>query len=275
MIVYPNCKINLGLRILRKRDDGYHDLETVFYPVKFNDLLEIIQAGYQSAQPVQFTQSGLSISGNPEDNLCVKAWQLLKKEAPELPPVLIHLHKLIPMGAGLGGGSADGAFALKQVAKQFNLKLPEGKLEELALQLGSDCPFFLLNNPAYATGRGEQLEPISLELSGYKLVLVNPGIHVPTGKAFAGVSPGIPSESVKDIIQLPVSQWKDRLINDFESSVFEQFPEIGKIKDQLYNAGAIYASMSGSGSTVFGLFEKAESPTLSFPSGWFVKWLNA
>lgn len=275
MIVYPNCKINLGLHILRKRADGYHDLETVFYPVQLTDILELIPASNSTDQPVNYSQSGRLIDGAPSDNLCVKAWQLLKKDFVDLPPVSLHLHKVIPTGAGLGGGSADAAFTLRLLNDYFKLDIPAPRLQEYALQLGSDCPFFLFNKPCFATGRGEILEPIQTDLSGYTLVIINPGIHVSTAKAFAGVRPSQPEKSIKEIMAQPVSSWADELINDFEKPVFAAYPELAYIKDELYRSGAVYASMSGSGSTVYGLFPDGKPLILNLSPDYFIKVLPA
>lgn len=267
MIAFPNCKINLGLRILRKRTDGYHDLETVFYPLPFYDVLEIVHANDSSTR---FSTTGLTVeSGN--DNLCVRAYELLKKDYPDLPPIHMHLHKTIPMGAGLGGGSADAAFALTLINKKFNLSIEKEKLIEYALQLGSDCPFFIYNKPCYATGRGELMEEVNIDLSSYSLVIINPGIHVSTAKAFAGITAATPAISVKEIIQQPVSAWKDELLNDFEQTIFPAYEEIKLIKETLYNNGAVYASMSGTGSTVYGIFENAVMPAFHFPEHYFIK----
>jgi 4-diphosphocytidyl-2-C-methyl-D-erythritol kinase len=275
MIVFPNCKINLGLHILRKRADEYHDLETVFYPVRFTDILELIPDRSTTDQPVTYSQSGLEIQGNPLDNLCVRAYQLLKKDYPALPPVKMHLHKVIPTGAGLGGGSADAAFSLQLLNDYFKLELSTDQLLHYALSLGSDCPFFILNKPAYATGRGELLKPVSVDLTGYTLVIINPGIHVPTAKAFAGIRPALPEKSLKEIIAQPVSSWAEELVNDFEKPIFYQYPEIAAIKDELYRAGAVYASMSGSGSTVYGLFTDGKPLILNLPPDYFIKVLPA
>ena len=275
MIVFPNCKINLGLHILRKRADEYHDLETVFYPVRFTDILELIPDRSTNDQPVTYSQSGLEIQGNPLDNLCVKAYQLLKKDYPALPPVKMHLHKVIPTGAGLGGGSADAAFSLQLLNDYFKLELSTDQLLHYALSLGSDCPFFILNKPAYATGRGELLKPVSVDLTGYTLVIINPGIHVPTAKAFAGIRPALPEKSLKEIFAQPVSSWAEELVNDFEKPIFYQYPEIAAIKDELYRAGAVYASMSGSGSTVYGLFTDGKPLILNLPPDYFIKVLPA
>jgi len=264
MVVFPNCKINLGLNITRKRTDGYHDLETVFYPIGLKDALEIIRSDEQS-----FTITGLPVDGNDEDNLCSKAYRLLKKDFPDLPPVSVHLHKAIPMGAGLGGGSADGAFMLLLLNKKFQLQLSEEQLINYALQLGSDCPFFIINKPSFATGRGENMVAVDLDLSAYKIVLVNPGIHVSTKEAFSKLTPSIPPKSIQQIIEQPLSTWKDELMNDFESSVFALYPQIEEIKNRLCKAGALYASMTGTGSTVFGIFESTKVTNLSFPENYY------
>jgi 4-diphosphocytidyl-2-C-methyl-D-erythritol kinase len=271
VIVFPNCKINLGLHITHKREDGYHDLQTIFYPVPLRDGLEIVRQAVPSGSDCLLTTSGLTVPGNPAENIIVKAYQLIKRDYPKLPAVNMHLHKVIPTGAGLGGGSADGAFALQLLRKLFVPELPEEQLRAYALQLGSDCPFFLLNQPCYATGRGELMEPLTLDLSGYQLVLVNPGIHVPTGWAFAQISPRDGRPSLKDLVRLPVSSWKGQLVNDFEASVAAAYPAIAALVDQLYELGALYASMTGSGSTVFGIFEKDVLPQKSFPDHYFVK----
>lgn len=271
MITFPNCKINLGLSITRKRADGYHDLETVFYPIGLKDALEVVTSPPEKNIPtVAFSASGLTIEGMPESNLCVKAWHLLKADFPSLPAVRLHLHKVIPMGAGLGGGSADGAFTLQLLNKKYGLGLTPEQLIVYALQLGSDCPFFVLNTPCFATGRGEIIEPVPLLLSGYRFVLVNPGIHVSTGWAFANITPQQPALSIKDIIRQPIATWKDTLVNDFEAPVMQQYPAIKQIRQQLYDAGAIYASMTGSGSTVFGIFDTTTPLPLSFPPQYFV-----
>ncbi|MBS4064441.1 MAG: 4-(cytidine 5'-diphospho)-2-C-methyl-D-erythritol kinase [Chitinophagaceae bacterium] len=270
MLSFPNCKINLGLQILHKREDGFHNLATVFYPAGWKDVVEVIrrddgrQTTDDSNEPnsrltthdISFSSTGLAVAGEPQNNLCIKAYGLLKKDFPSLPPVQMHLHKTIPMGAGLGGGSADGAFTLKLLNEKFQLGLTVQQLMDYALQLGSDCPFFILNQPCYATGRGEVLEPIALDLSAYQLVLVNPGIHVNTGWAFAQLElKDAPRPDLRTIVQQPITTWKDQLINDFEAPVCKAHPEIAAIKEELYNEGALYASMTGSGSTVFGVFE--------------------
>lgn len=270
MILFPNCKVNLGLHILQKRSDGFHDLETVFYPIALQDAVEIIQNPHPVTD-VEFASSGLKIEGNLSDNSCVKAYRLLKNDFPRLPPVKMHLHKTIPMGAGLGGGSADGAFTLVLLNGKFNLGIDEQGLMDYALRLGSDCPFFIRNTPCYATGRGEKMETVHLDLASYKFVLVNPQIHVNTGRAFSQIKPSAERTSLKEIISLPVENWKNVLQNDFEEAVFVQHPQIKECKEKLYEAGAVYASMTGSGSTVFGLFGKDTLPSFDFPSNYFVK----
>ena len=271
MIVFPNCKINLGLRVIRKRNDGFHDLQSVFYPLLLNDALEVIQATDKAEFAINFTCSGLTIDGKNEDNLCVKAYELLKKDFPQLTALQLHLHKVIPVGSGLGGGSSDGAFTLKLLNQKFNLGLSNGKLLEYALQLGSDCPFFIINEPCIATGRGEMLEPIPLDLSAYKFVIVYPNIHISTEWAFGQRAlKASDTYKVSDAFK-PIETWKQELKNDFEEPVFNQYPEIKKIKADLYDTGAIYASMSGSGSTVYGIFKKDVKVSISFPQNYFVK----
>ncbi len=260
MVVFPNCKINLGLNITGKRPDGYHNLETIFYPILLKDILEAVQA-----EKLTFQSSGLTIDGNAEDNLCIKAWHLLKNDLPDLPTVQIYLHKIIPMGAGLGGGSADGAFMLSLLNQKFNLQLNDEQLINYALQLGSDCPFFILNKPVFATGRGEIMTPVTVDLSEYKFLIVNPGIHISTKEAFSNLIPVVPTKSVNEIVKQPVISWKDELVNDFEKPLFKLYPEIEALKQSMYNAGSIYTSMSGSGSTVFGLFPKNNTIKLSLP----------
>lgn len=249
MVIFPNCKINLGLHITGKRPDGFHELETVFYPVPLKDIFEIVPS-----TSLQFQSTGLAIPGNPESNLCLKAYHLLQYDFPHLPPVHMHLHKIIPMGAGLGGGSADGAFALRLLNQKYQLNLSTEQLIEYAAKLGSDCPFFIMNSACYATGRGEILTPINLDLSCYRFVIVHPGIHINTKWAFEQIQPGLPLRSIKEIIQLPIQDWKYNLSNDFEAPIMQNYPAIEAIKLALYKDGAIYASMSGSGSAVFGIY---------------------
>ncbi|GAB3229847.1 4-(cytidine 5'-diphospho)-2-C-methyl-D-erythritol kinase [Algoriphagus aestuariicola] len=255
MISFPNAKINLGLHITAKRKDGYHDIETCMVPIPLFDALEMI-IDKKSA----WTSTGLPIPGDPKDNLILKAEKLLKKDFPGLPNLNMHLHKNIPMGAGLGGGSADGAFALKLMNNLFDLHLDDFFLEEYAAQLGSDCPFFIENRPKIARGRGEILSEINLSLQGIHLVLINPGIHVGTKEAYAGVTPTSAKVALEEVIA-DRSRWKEELVNDFEVSVFGRYPEISEIKSKMYDLGAFYAAMSGSGSSVFGLFEEKPKAT--------------
>ncbi|SFF11719.1 4-diphosphocytidyl-2-C-methyl-D-erythritol kinase [Chitinophaga sp. CF118] len=265
MIVFPNCKINLGLHVIRKRPDGFHDLETVFYPLPLTDALEVISPGTLS-----FTSSGIPIPGNTADNLCLKAWHLLKRDFPTLPEINIHLHKHIPIGAGLGGGSADAAFILRLLNNRFQLSLTEEQLIQYAATLGSDCAFFIRNEACYATGRGEILESIALDLGSWSFVLVDPGIHVNTGWAFSHITPKVPAQSLRNSISGPVENWKTTIINDFETPVFNAHPELGKIKEQLYAHGAVYATMSGSGSAMVGIFPKNKISGITFNPGYKV-----
>lgn len=270
MVLFPNCKINLGLFILRKRADGFHDLETAFYPIPLQDALEVIHHP-TPVTDIEFSASGLAVEGALSDNICVKAYHLLKKDFPELPPVKMHLHKTIPMGAGLGGGSADGAFTLLLLNRKFNLGIEKEALIRYALQLGSDCPFFINNTPCYATGRGETMENIPLDLTGFQFVLVNPGIHVNTGWAFSQLKPFADRPSLREIILQPIESWKGSLVNDFEEPVSGLYPEIAAIRGELYRQGAVFAAMTGSGSTVYGIFPKDARPAFAFPAHYFVK----
>jgi 4-diphosphocytidyl-2-C-methyl-D-erythritol kinase len=254
MIVFPNCKINLGLYINAKRADGYHDIETVFFPVPFCDLLEVIPQG--AGTDCTLEQTGLILSASDDDNLCVKAYRLLKKDFPSLPAITIYLHKQIPSGAGLGGGSADGAFMLQLLTEQFNLPLNKKELQRYALELGSDCPFFIENKPVVATGRGEKMRSIAIDLKGWQLVLCLTGLHVSTKEAFEGCKPRVPSISPEQIVVKPVEEWQDQLFNQFEETVFAKYPRLADCKQHLYEQGAAYASMTGTGSTLFGLFSK-------------------
>lgn len=287
MIVFPNCKINLGLSIIEKRDDGYHNLETFFYPLAINDIVEIIPAPKSeyarsdyTDDLINFTTSGLKVDGNTLDNLCLKACNLLQKNFPRLPFIKLHLHKVIPMGAGLGGGSADAAFVLSLLNDQFRLGLSLIELIGYAVTLGSDCPFFIINEPCFASGRGEILERVALDMSSYYFVLVNAGIRIDTGWAFSQLKFDNnrleePAESIKEIIQRPVTGWKDSLINHFEKPVFKKYPEIASIKNKLYAHGAVYTAMTGSGSTVYGIFEKELEPVFDFPNNYWVKKVKA
>lgn len=268
MIIFPNCKLNLGLNILQKREDGYHNIETVFFPLPFYDALETVT----SDTGTTFTNTGI-FAGEKEENLCIKAYQLLKKDYPRLPEIRLHLHKTIPVGAGLGGGSADAAFTLRLLNEKYQLAISETKLFEYALLLGSDCPFFLLNKPALATGRGEKMEVINLSLLGYKILIVNPGIHISTRELFAEISPSIPEKKIRDIIQQPIETWKNQLVNDFEKVVFAKYPSMSKIKEKMYAASAVYASMTGTGSTMYGIFHANEKTGVVFDQTYFQKWI--
>lgn len=255
MIVYPNAKINIGLNVVEKRPDGYHNLETVFYPIGLQDILEIQEldtdvpdCGYR------LKLTGSLLDGSPEDNLVVRAFKLLKREF-DLPPVSIGLYKHIPTGAGLGGGSADAAFTVKTLNDRFKLGLTTLQMEDYCAQLGADCPFFIQNRPVFATGIGNVFHPIDLDLKYKQLVLVKPDVFVSTKDAYAKVKVQRPEKQLPDLLSQPIETWKETVVNDFEASVFSKYPEIAAIKDKLYDMGAVYASMSGSGSSVFGIFE--------------------
>lgn len=255
MLTFPNAKINLGLNITEKRPDGYHNLETVFYPVPVEDALEIIPLPDAPRGTCTLHLAGQEIAGTLEDNLVAKAYRMLDADF-GLPAVDIHLLKRIPSGAGLGGGSSDAAFMLKMLNEQFGLGLTEDNLEAYATRLGADCAFFVRNRPTFAEGIGNIFSPLpSFSLSGYRLLLVKPDVFVSTRDAFARIKPRRADASPKEIVRLPVEKWRGRLVNDFEESVFPQFPLIGETKDEMYRLGAVYASMSGSGSSVFGLFK--------------------
>ncbi|MEN8226281.1 MAG: 4-(cytidine 5'-diphospho)-2-C-methyl-D-erythritol kinase [Bacteroidota bacterium] len=249
MIAFPNAKINLGLHVLGKRDDGFHDIETVFYPVSMCDSLEITPSGDGKTSLRQY---GPALSGG--ENLCLKAYHLLREEY-DLPPVEIHLLKHVPAGAGLGGGSSDAAFTFKMLNEMFALNISTGELEKLAAKIGSDCAFFIRNKPAFAYGRGEQLENIGLDLSEKHIRIIKPDVHVSTPEAYKMLRPDANRPSLREIIQQPIVKWKDILVNDFEKPIFKRYPEIRKIKESMYEKGALYASMSGSGSAVFGIFD--------------------
>jgi len=250
MISFPNAKINLGLHITSKRSDGYHKLESIFYPVQWTDALELIEGGTNS---FEMSFSGLPVPGKLESNLCYKAWQLLKSDF-SLPNLKAHLHKVIPMGAGLGGGSSDAAFMLKMINEICDLKISDQQLQKYAAQLGSDCPFFIENKPMIASGRGEILNEVKIDLSNYHIAIVMPPISVGTAEAYSWITPAIPINDLCTTINLPIENWKGILINDFEEVVCKHHPIIADIKQQLYNNGAVYSSMSGSGAAVFGIF---------------------
>jgi 4-diphosphocytidyl-2-C-methyl-D-erythritol kinase len=258
MICYPNAKINLGLHIVNKRNDGFHNIETVFYPLGFADMLECVEnTKYDSSNTCIFVSSGLKITGKSTDNLVVRAYERLRKTF-GLPPVIVHLNKVIPMGAGLGGGSSDAAYMIRMLNELFSLGLSVEQMEKHASELGSDCAFFIRNHPAYLFGKGHELHQLSMNLSGYYLVLVNTGAHSNTALAFRHAKTREvldPGNNLKHILQQPVEQWKNTLVNDFEPSVFQEIPELEQVKQWLYHQGAAYASMSGSGASLFALFQ--------------------
>lgn len=258
MITFPIAKINLGLNIVEKRPDGYHNLETVFYPVNLKDALEVqvMDEQFPSPYDCDLKVTNIAIEGDEQRNLVVRAYQLLKQDFPQMPRVHAHLHKAIPTQAGMGGGSSDCAAMLLLLNQMFSLGLTEQQLIDYATRLGADCPIFILNRPAYAEGIGERLQPMDVDLHGYYLGVVRPDIPVPTKEAFSRIKPHHPKKNCREVVCQPVDTWRDELINDFEESVFALHPEIGTIKEQLYGMGAVYAAMSGSGSALFGLFRQ-------------------
>ncbi len=259
MIVFPKSKINLGLRITGKRTDGYHNIETLFYPVGLSDALEFVISADSGNKDI-LTVTGINTGSKMEDNLVTKALLKLRSEF-AFPPLKIHLHKAIPVGAGLGGGSSDAACLLKSLNHYFRLRIKTNHLKEIALELGSDCPFFIDYTPVYATGRGEISKPIKSVLSGYRLLLLNPGIPINTREMYANCIPALSLTSLYKISQYPVEEWKNLITNDFEKYAFINHPVIGEIKDELYKSGAVFSSMSGSGSSIYGIFNgKPEIP---------------
>lgn len=261
MLTFPNAKINLGLNIVEKRPDGYHNIETVFYPIGLCDVLDVTIS--ESCSDYSFSSSGIALGGDPEENLIVKAYRLLRSNY-QFPPIDISLCKQIPFGAGLGGGSSDAAFMLKTLNELFELNISSRKLAAIASKLGADCPVFIKNKPVFATGIGNVFTPIKLKLKDYFLLLVKPEIHVSTPEAYLLVIPQHPQQSLQELIKQPICEWKNTIKNDFEISVFSKYPEIQQIKNDLYEMGAIYASMSGSGSAVYGIFEHEPTPTTLF-----------
>ena len=273
MLVYPNAKINLGLNIVEKRPDGYHNLETIFYPIGLSDALEIV---FPTAtdEPYIWQSSGLEVDCPPEKNLCIKALLALCTEAKNrgknVPTVGLHLHKVVPTGAGLGGGSADAAFVIRYVNELLNLGFTNSELERISATIGADCPFFIQNRPQFATGIGDILSPIEVKLAGYWLMLVKPPVSVPTKIAYSKVRPQKPQFSIPEIIDKPITEWKNMLFNDFEESVFSEYPIVGQLKQKMYDNGAIYASMSGSGSSVYGIFFNEPNVNENFTHDFFV-----
>ncbi len=268
MICFPNAKINIGLHVTEKRPDGYHNLETLFYPTKLYDVIEILE-NKAGNEPYSWSSSGITIDGDAESNLCIKALLLLKQDF-EIPPVKIHLHKVIPFGAGLGGGSADAAFTLTTLNEMFGLNISKDKLIDYASKLGADCAFFILNSPCIATGIGDILKPISLDLKDKYLMLVKPDIHISTPEAYSGIKPSFPDKSLEVKLSQPIDKWKDAVVNDFETSVFPNHPTIKGIKEKLYTSGATYAAMTGSGAAVFGIFN--DKPDILFPE--YFNWIE-
>lgn len=261
MLTKPICKINLGLNVVERRPDGYHNLETVFYPVPICDTLEVFEMddAFPSPYNCDLKVTNITIDGDEQKNLVVRAYNLLKQDFPSLPRIHAHLYKDIPTQAGMGGGSSDCGFMITLLNEQFHLGLSNEQMIQYAARLGADCAFFILNKPCYAEGIGERLEPIDLDLSGWYLAVVRPDIPVPTKEAFSLITPQHPAKNCRDIVMQPVETWRDSLTNDFEKSVFALHPEIGDIKDRLYDLGATYAAMSGSGSSLFGLFRQTVS----------------
>lgn len=253
MVVFPNAKINLGLDIISKRPDGYHNLETLFYPVGLSDILEVVPAS--SGADDELTLSGLPVDGDPARNLVMKALEVMRKHAP-VPPVSVFLHKIIPSGAGLGGGSSDAAFMLLLLRDLFHLPFPDLSLEEMAASIGADCPFFIRNKPLLASGTGNIFTPCPVSLKGYELAIVKPGVSVSTAEAYSRVVPARPSALLCDRLLMPVGKWREHIKNDFEDSIFQKYAGIAAIKNELYRRGAVYASMSGSGSAVYGVFDR-------------------
>lgn len=258
MITYPCAKINLGLNIVSRRDDGYHNLETVFYPVNVCDRIEITVGNdfAEGQNPCRLTVEGMPVAGGSGDNLVVRAYNMLARNY-TLPPVHISLRKHIPMQAGMGGGSADCAYTIRMLNDMFGLGMSVDEMRRNAAGLGADCAFFIEPSPAYAEGIGDILEPVSVDLSRYKIAVVKPDIAVSTREAFSLIVPEKPRKCCRDVVGQPVNTWRDELVNDFEKSIFALYPEIAAIKQRLYDIGAVYASMSGSGSALFGIFESA------------------
>ena len=258
MLTFPNAKINLGLNVVEKRPDGYHNLETVFYPVPITDALEIfpMDPAFPSAVDCDLKVTNISIEGDEQKNLVVKAYKLLKQDFSTLPHIHVHLYKGIPTQAGMGGGSSDCGFMITMLNRQFQLGLSDQQMIDYAARLGADCAFFVINKPCYAEGIGEKLQPVALDLKGWYLAVVRPAIPVSTREAFSLIIPQHPAKNCLEIVKQPVETWREELTNDFEKSVFALHPEIGAIKDRFYDMGATYAAMSGSGSSLFGLFRQ-------------------
>jgi len=262
MISFPNCKINLGLKIIERRSDGFHNIESIFYPVNLTDVLEIIKS---KDGIFSFQTGGIKVPGKNDDNLCKKAYEILCNDFP-ISPVKIFLYKKIPIGAGLGGGSSDAAHTILLLNKLFNLKLSLKKMENYARLLGSDCAFFIKNQPIFAYNKGDEFGEIKINLKNYFYAIVKPEIHINTSDAYSGIKPKLSKKTIIEITKSPIEIWKDKLTNDFEKTVFKQFPEINAIKTKLYQIGAIYSAMSGSGSAVYGIFDKKPDIKSFFPN---------
>ncbi|MDU0370436.1 4-(cytidine 5'-diphospho)-2-C-methyl-D-erythritol kinase [Hymenobacter endophyticus] len=257
MLVFPNAKLNLGLYITSQRPDGFRNLESVFVPLPWTDALEVLPA-FMGTE-TSLTLTGIPIPGELATNLCLRAYELLKADF-DLPPVQLHLHKVVPIGAGLGGGSGDAAFALRALNDLFVLGLTPAALEGYARRLGSDCAFFIRNKPVLAYERGDVFEDVTLDLTGVACKVVYPGLHISTAEAYSRVQPRTPRHELRTAISQPLETWRDTISNDFEEALMPQYPVLGEIKAQLYAAGAAYASLSGSGSAVYGLFPGQETP---------------
>lgn len=272
MICFPNAKINLGLNIVEKRSDGFHNIETVFYPINWCDALEVIEKkGFQKGdEKINLSLSGIVVEGNAQDNLISKAYKLIDATY-NLPPIKTHLHKNIPMGAGLGGGSSDAAFFIKLLNDKFSLNLSAAKQMNFAKQLGSDCAFFIENKPVYASGKGDVFSDVEIDLSQYCIVVVYPAVHSNTALAYKGVVPVKPQKNIQSIITGEIKNWKEDVVNDFEKTIFLQHPELQNIKNNFYSANALYASMSGSGSAVYGVFKKdIDVKEFNFPANYLI-----
>ncbi len=261
MLIFPNAKLNLGLNVVKKRGDGFHDIESVFYPIFWQDALEIIE-NKDTNPPFAYSQSGLFIDAKPEENLIYKTWQLIN-QTKKLPNIKVHLHKNIPMGAGLGGGSANVAFFINSVNTLFNLNFTEIEKIEIASKIGSDCAFFIKNKPVFAQGKGNEFSDITINLNKHYILVVFPDIHSNTKEAYSGLTPKLPQQNLKTVIEnTPVENWNENVTNDFEQSIFKKYPAIEEVKSTLYKYNALYASMSGSGSAVYGIFK--DKPAISF-----------
>jgi 4-diphosphocytidyl-2-C-methyl-D-erythritol kinase len=259
MITFPTCKINLGLNITSRRPDGFHDIETIFYPVKLCDALEFVVSDRQD-EGDELIVSGIKIGDDTENNLVIRAARKLR-ELYGIPVLKMHLHKMIPPGAGLGGGSADAAYLVRAVNRHFDLNIPVDRVKDIVLELGSDCPFFVDSTPSFASGKGEILTPVNQVIKDLYLVLLNPGVGISTGEAYSSCEPTVPEAKLQELISNPISEWKNRIKNDFERYAINRHPVIGKLKDELYRQGALFSLMSGSGSSVYGIF--SDKPCLT------------